>query len=199
MFHKAKLFTIVLTGFVVFFANCTKADVLTFDDIGTPEESTLIPDGYGGFDWDYFYYRNIAEDPIDSGGKNGLVSGDYLAHNSGYFNLVGLSGNLFTFQGAWLAASWRDELNVQIDGYLNNNLVYTNTVVVNTTNSIWYEMNYVNIDKLEFSSFGGTPHEGYSHDGYHFVMDNFTYIPEPATILLFIFGELLLRRIHKPL
>jgi len=193
---KTKIITVLAVLFTITF-QAQAAYVLTFDDIGEVDESTLIPDGYGGFDWDYFYYLNSSVPSQTNGLNNGLVSGDYLAHNSGYFNLVGLSGTSFTFQGTWLTAVWRDGLNIQVEGYLEDEVIYSTTVVVDTTGPTWFDFDYIDIDNLEFSSSGGTAHEGYSHDGYHFTMDDFTYIPEPTTLLLFTFGAVLLRRQHS--
>jgi len=194
---KTKIITVLAVLFTITF-QAQAAYILTFDDIGEVDESTLIPDGYGGFDWDYFYYMNATELLPNSGYNNGLVSGDYVAHNSGYFNVVGIRENLFTFNGAWLTAAWRDGLNVQVDGYLNDFLIYSTTVVVDTTGPTWFDFDYPDIDELKFSSFGGTPNPAYHpQTGYHFAMDNFTYIPEPTTLLLFTFGAVLLRRQHS--
>ncbi|MBN2377078.1 MAG: PEP-CTERM sorting domain-containing protein [Sedimentisphaerales bacterium] len=202
MFHKAKLFTIALTGFVVFFANCTKADVLTFDDIGTtPIDAEPIPDGYGGFDWYTILYLDPSIVTVDSGYANGIVSGDYVALVSNYSHegIGWLTGNPFTFNGAYFTSVWRDDLNIQVDGYLDNSLIYTTTVTIDTIDPVWFQFEYENIDELKFSASGGTVHDGYIWDNTQFVIDNFSYIPEPSTILLFTFGGLLLKRIHKQL
>ena len=192
-----KLLTIM---FLLILPACSYANVLTFDDIGeTPIDSLPVPNGYGGFNWDHFYYMNVPELlPMPSSGyHNGLVSGECVAHNSGYFNVVGISGSPFIFDGAWLTAAWRDGLNVKVDGYSNDVLTYSTTVVVNTTGPTWFGFNYVNVDKLSFSSYGGTPNPNYSpQNGYHFVMDNFTYTPEPASVLLIFFGGVMLRRFN---
>lgn len=172
-------------------ASLANAEILTFDDIGSTSESVFIPDGYGGFEWIDFYYNNMSTPSQTNGYNNGLVSGEYAAHNSGYLNTVEIQGNPFIFTGAFFTAAWRDGLEIQIDGYANDVLLYSNVITVNTYGPIWAELDYNNIDRLVFSSYGGTPHDGYSHDGYHFVMDNFTYIPEPNSIILMI-GTLIL-------
>jgi hypothetical protein len=124
------------------------------------------------------------------------VSGDYVASCTSYGTPGDgkITGELFTFNGAYLTAGWNDGLNIQVDGYLNDSLVYTTTVTVDTTGPIWFNFNYIDVDELRFSASGGTVHEGYPDYGTYFVMDNFTYIPEPMTLLLFALGTVLLKK-----
>jgi hypothetical protein len=182
----------------------TNAAVLTFDDIGTTT-GVPIPNGYGGFSWSksfdegFFYYENISiryRPPGGSGLFNGVVSGDcvalptpYSPEGKGWVS----APTPFIFTGAYFTAVWRDALNVQVDGYLNDALIYSKTVVVNTTGPTWFEFNYANIDLLKFSASGGTQHQGYQYDNTEFVMDNFTYTPEPISFALFGLGALVLR------
>ena len=184
---------------------CANATVLTFDDIGTSAYGT-IPDGYGGFNWSksfsdgVFYYVNVPLEIgnlTDSGLFNGVVSGDcvalptpYVYKGKGWLSSV----TPFTFNGAYFTAVWRDGLNVKVDGYLNDVLAYSTTVIVNTTGPMWCEFNYANIDELRFSASGGTQHEGYKYNYTQFVIDNFTYIPEPTTFLLFGLAGLVISR-----
>lgn len=207
MFLKTTLFAIVLTGFVVFFVNCTQAAVLTFDDISTNEYGQ-IPDDYGDFTWNHtsiegvFYYVDIQQQTVDSGFINGVVSGNYVAFPTSYSH-AGIGGIIatdeFIFYGAYFTAAWRDSLNVQVDGYFDDNLLYSTTIEIDTTGPTWFQFDYENINKLNFSASGGIQHEGYEYDNTQFVIDDFTYIPEPTMILLFTVGGLLLRKIHKQL
>jgi hypothetical protein len=173
---------------------CANATVLTFDDISTNSYGR-IPNGYGGFNWELFWYLNPADIYPNSGFNNALVSGNYIAGVSDYaVPGIGLiTGSPFTFNGAYLTAGWNDGLNVKVDGYLSDILIYSTTVVIDTTGPTWYVFNYENIDKLEFSSYGGTHHEGFPFEGAYFAMDNFTYIPEPITALLLGLGYLTMR------
>lgn len=170
-----------------------QATILTFDDISTLWE-TYIPDGYGGLNWDYFSILNAPEMAPDSGYYNGLVSGNYVAHNDG-LNLATINGDEFTFNGAYLTGAWHDELNVQVEGYLDEELIYSTTVVVDTIEANWFWFNYTDIDELRFTSFGGTTHPGYIDGGEQFAMDNFTFnepIPEPTSLGLLAFGGICL-------
>lgn len=200
---KTKIITILAVLFTITFQ--AQAYVLTFDDISL-SDSAPIPDGYGGFNWGNlhnggaFYYLNAPLVSPDSGYANGVVSGSYVAFPTTYTHEgIGwlTSADLFTFNGAYFTAAWRDGLNVQVDGYLNEQLIYTTTVVVDTIGPTWCQFNYESIDELRFSAFGGTVHEGYQYDNTHFVIDNFTYIPEPTTLLLYALGVVLLRKRHS--
>ena len=171
--------------------------VLTFDDISDLSDNSYpIPDGYGGFNWEDFYYMNAPSVWPDSGYDNGIVSGDYVAFPSKFYEpgTGRITGNLFTFNGAYLTAAWRDGLSVQFDGYLNDVLLYSTTVVVDTTGPTWFDFDYIGIDELAFSAYGGIQNPNYPfQEGTHFAMDNFTYIPEPGIILFFGLGSLLIR------
>ena len=178
--------------------------VLTFDDIGETEDSLPVPNGYGGFNWGNlavgaFYYFNPVVLTPNSGFNNALVSGDYLATCGAYGipSLGIITGELFTFQGAYFTAGSRDGLVVQVDGYLDEQLIYTTSVVIDTSRPTWNEFNYENIDELRFSASGGVHHEGYEDHETYFAIDNFTYIPEPTTFLFFTLGAVLLRKRHS--
>jgi len=69
--------------------------------------------------------------------------------------------------------------------------VYDQAVVASATNPTLFTFNYLNIDELEFNSYGGLPAFSYG-PGTAFVMDNFLfeYIPEPSTFLLAALGAL---------
>lgn len=174
------------------------ASVLTFDDISVPSVGVAVPNGYGGFTWYNFYVLNsvsLSNVYGPTGYLNGTVSGDNVAYNW-FANPAQVTKNsTFTFNGAYLTAAWNDELNIEVQGYLNNILEYDTTVVVNATAPTFFNFDYSNIDALTFISSGGVS-AGYNGSGTHFVIDNFTYnepinfapAPEPSTLLLLGFG-----------
>ncbi len=195
----------VMVMMVVLGIGISQGYVLTFDDIST-SDSGLIFDSYnyGGFDWLppstgwAFYYMKSSVFP-DSGFANGIVSGNYVAFPSTYdpAGIGGLiSSDSFTFNGAYFTAAWRDGLNIQVDGYLEEEIVYTTTIVVGTTSPTWFNFNYAGIDEIRFVASGGTHHEGYEYDNTHFAIDNFTYVPEPTTLLLLTLGAFGIRGIN---
>ena len=170
--------------------------VLTFDDVITGPAGP-IPNGYGGLNWSYnFHVLDIASyagPDLLTGYINGLVSGSYVAVNSDA-NPAIVSDSYIDFTGAYLTSAWRTGLNIDVEGYRGSTLVYNQTVVVDYYGPTWFEFNFINIDKVRFNSYGGTNAPGLSGSGAHFAMDNFTFIPEPATFLLLTLGGLFLRK-----
>ena len=78
-------------------------------------------------------------------------------------------------------------------GFNGGNLQYDQTVVASATNPTLFTFNYMNIDRLYFSNFGGAPAFG-TQSAPQFAMDNFSFefVPEPSSLLLAAFGALLL-------
>lgn len=162
--------------------------VWTFDEL--PGTLTPIPNGYGGFTWTNMYYLNATIEVHSLVGYGaGMVSSPNVAYNV-WADPAVVSDSAFDFGGAYLTGAWNDDLNIQVEGYLGANLLYTQTVVVSSTAPTWFDFNYYGIDKLNFSSWGGTPNPDYSQygEGAHFAMDNFTAIPVPGAVLLGTIG-----------
>ena len=166
------------------------ATVITFEDVPNADSGTWdnpIPNGYYGFNWTNFYVLHENYHP-NSGYDNGSIEpGDWVAYNGGGEEASIECSGSFNFDGAFFTAAWNHELNINIKGYRNGNLLYDQTIVVDTSGSIWFDANFDGIDKLVFSSFGGTD-AGLGGSGTHFAMDNFTYcsscVPLPSTVLL---------------
>lgn len=175
------------------------ATILTFDTL-TPASLSIIPDGYGGLNWNNMGYLDGSKSIYaGSGYNNGLVSGNYVAFNNSANMAMTLgAGSVFDFNGAYLTGAWRDGLNIQVTGLLGGTTLYSQTVVVNSTGPTWFNFDYMGIDELRFNSFGGTGVSGLIGSGAHFVMDNFTFnvnepvnpIPEPSTAMLLAIGLL---------
>jgi len=165
--------------------------VLTFDDITTTNSYTSIPDGYGGFDWNSnAYVINGGSVHRNSGYDKGTVSGNYTAFNWFARPFEVSREGLFNFEGAYLTAAWNTGLNIVVEGFESGALKYSETVTVDTDAPTWFDFDFLSIDSLNFSTFGGVdanPHD--SGGGTHFAMDNFTYntepvsTPEPASLL----------------
>ena len=158
---------------------------LTFDDL--PGNQGLIPNGYGGFDWNNFYHLNSVNDrPNPNGYLNGTVSSPNVAFN-GFGDPASLSTNNtpFTFNSVYLTGAWNNGLDISIQGFQGANQLYSRTVTVDSTAPTLFSFNWSGIDSLRFASSGGID-AGYGGGGTHFALDNLTVnttaIPTPALL-----------------
>jgi hypothetical protein len=131
--------------------------------------------------------------PPPSGIQNGLVSPKYDAINNGgnAVDITPASGVAsFDFISAYLTGAWRDGLQVTLTGFLGGNQLYQQTVTVNSAAPTLFNVNFIGIDDLRVTSFGG----GAAHPGCtvgtceEVVLDNVTVavhaVPEPASLVL---------------
>ncbi len=172
--------------------------VVTFDDLSqtsTGRVSTNIPNGYEGLTWSNMFVVNAVRDAVVNGTNGyyyGMMSASNVAYN-GFSNPAEIDspGTNFSFLSAYFTGAWNSNLNIEVQGYRDTNLVYDETKVVSATNATLFTFNFLDIDRLYFDSYGGQP----AFDGVdetHFVMDNFMFefIPEPSTFLLAALGGL---------
>jgi hypothetical protein len=163
-----------------------EAVVLTFDDISTNNIQS-VPNGYGELNWENFSYVNSSSNPAYQGAGyvNGNVSGDYVAFNR-YGDPATLRGNgLFDFSSAYLSSAWNNGLSITVEG-LNNGLpLYSTTVGVDTKSPKLFDFNYLGVDQLRFTSFGGDNggfEDSRGREGTQFILDNFTFQQTPTVV-----------------
>lgn len=166
-----------------------QAVMLGFDDI-TSNATGVVPNGYGGLNWDNvgvvngLLYELLGYENV--GYSNGTISPNHVAYN-GSGDLATISGPVFRFDGAYLTAAWQDSLQVTVQGFNGAALSYNESVTVYRDYPTWFDFDFQNIDRLYFMSETTGP-------GYQFAMDNFTYdfdsnaVPEPASALLLTLG-----------
>jgi hypothetical protein len=166
--------------------------VWTFDELYTPAYGgSFVPGGYAGFEWENMGYLDPTDGFSNSGYMAGMVSEPHVAVNGAGYPAAVFDDEVFNFGGAYLTGAWNDGLNIQVEGFFDGELKYSQTVVVSSTSPKWFDFNYYGIDRLEFSSWGGTPNPEYGTvSAYHFAMDNFTIVPVPVpgAVLLGILG-----------
>ena len=158
---------------------------ITFDDLPAPAiGGTAIPNGYAGLNWQNMFYVDGDNNNFNpSGYQNGRVSppnvGAMSNDSIGEFSLV--SGALFSFNSAWLAAAWQDGLTIQVKGYRLGILLYEKTVVVNTLGPMLFHFDFCGIDALRFDTIAGIPNPITGDGGRHFVIDDMTINESPDT------------------
>lgn len=165
------------------------AVTLTFDDVPT---FTDVGAGYNGFDFSNFFALDTTQYG-PSGYVNGMISLNNVLYNA-YGDPAAISSpTAFQMTSAYLTGAWNDGLTVQVDGYKNNALIYTQNFIVDTAGPSFVHFNNALVDNVIFSSFGGT--QGvYEGGGNHFAMDNLTIgetsgaVPEPASWALMVTG-----------
>jgi hypothetical protein len=146
-----------------------------------------IPNGYGGFNWSNFNVLNGTHYP-GTGYEAGIVSGSMVAYNAYAEDamILDAGGGLFSLFSTYLTGAWNDGLNVVVRGFREGVEIASRQFIVNTSGPLYALLDLVNVDMVEFSSFGGVdadPNDGGS--GAHFAMDDLVVgVPEPMMLLL---------------
>ncbi|MGD0061106.1 MAG: PEP-CTERM sorting domain-containing protein [Verrucomicrobiia bacterium] len=193
----------VSVAVALFGGSASSQTVVTFDDLSGPRLIFGIPQGYQGLNWTNFDCINAVLDASING-----LAGDYygmMTPSNVAFNADGLpseidsAGTNFSFLSAYVTGVWNSNLNIEVQGYRDTNLIYDETVVASATNPTLFTFNYLDIDRLYFNSFGGQPAGFGGGAGNNFVMDNMTFefIPEPSSLLLTSLGLLSLWAVAK--
>lgn len=185
-----------------------QTEVLTFDNLPAPlsNGNSLVPNGYGGLQWQNFGYLNVGNFTASPAGYNNAnVSGTNVAFNANSGSAQ-ISGTVFNLNSAYLTGAWRDGLQVEVEGFVGTTLTYDNTYTVNTSGPDLINFNYLGVDQVIFNSSGGTLDPAYHDPVLHalteeFAMDNLSITmpaPEPSTIALLGLAGLLLAFRYRP-
>ena len=171
------------------------AVTLNFDDLDSSSSIGM----YDGFDFSNFYALD-ARTFIPSGYANGVISRENVAYNGGGLAATISAGSAFSLTSGYLAAAWNDGLTVDLVGTLNNAVAFTQSFVIDTASATFETFNHALVDKVVFTTSGGTPHPGYILGfGTQLSLDNLTIrtpavnaaassAPEPASWAMLITG-----------
>ncbi len=169
----------IFVGILVFsLIGSANAAVVTFNDVPGAD---VIPNGYGGLDWDQF---SVMEVPPSSG--------EFIAYNTDNNPALVSSSSLFDFIGASFTSLFDATNTLYITGYRAGAEVYYQELALNDLSfTLFQPLNWTGIDAMSFMT-----------EGFHFGMDNFEYqpsapVPEPSTLLLLGSGLVGLARMKR--
>jgi hypothetical protein len=177
-----KLLTLIAAAGAV---SSAQAQLVNFD--GLPSQ-TFIANGYNGLNWSNFYSLDTST-YIASGYVNSVVSGTGVALNAFAAGASISSATDFTLTSLYLGAAWNDNLQVRIVGLNNGSTLFDQTFSAFTSGSTLIALNYVGVDEVQFSSWGGVDNPAYDGSGTHFAIDDLLVngptqlgaVPEPST------------------
>jgi hypothetical protein len=204
---KAKLFlrAFVCLTLLTLTISASGQSLITFDDLSETGSGSFLQNGYHGLNWNNFLCNNailFANEFGLCGDYYGMVSASNVASCG---SEIASPGTNFNFLSAYLTGVWRSNLSIEVQGFSGTNLLYDQIVVASATNPTLFAFNYLDIDSLTFSSFGGqnagfVVGGGLQGSGEQFAMDNlsFEFVPEPSTVLLAALGALTLYASLKP-
>lgn len=205
--------SIIALGLTAGFASTASAQ-LSFDDASSAPFEWVT--NYGGMSWNNafvidpdFYFGSAA----GAGGfHTALGSGRYVMGNGGGNALTLTSNSLFNMNGARFAAAWRNGLTLNAAGFLNGVQTYNQSYSLNWDGAQFLALNMSGVDKVVFTSTGGTAAPEYPGRNASFAMDDLSFdnniksigeqqasvavVPEPMTMSLVGFGMLALGGVH---
>jgi PEP-CTERM motif len=146
--------------------------------------------------------------PVDTGFHRSAVSGDTVAYiqpfsGSTFGSISARQGQVnFNLFSSYLTAGYRDNIDVSVTGLRGGEIVYNLNLVVGDDGPVLTNFNFLNIDKVEFRTSGGTflyPNGTtvgtYSNPSGAFsspllVLDNLSIaaVPEPGTWAMLLVG-----------
>lgn len=151
--------------------------VIQFDDVPS---FTNIPSGYHLLNWQGFQCLDGADYSPPNGYQAAVQSGlnvIYPANGSS----ASMAAGMFDLLSLYATAAYNDNVKLEAKGYINGTLVYDQTNTLSATDATFIQYNFYGVDKVDFSSSGGTPHGGYSGgSGNYFAFDDVTvttYLP----------------------
>lgn len=192
-------FCLIILSICVNFAFAT---VVGFEDLysGLSKSSTnLMPANYAGYSWSSTFRLMTEEYATTStsgvGYSKGMF-GNVVGYTSGPAgsNRVEISSAVpFDFAGAYITSVWKMNQDVQIQGYDNGQIKYNTMITTSCDHAYWFNFDFKDIDRLCITpGVSGTDYYS-NYRGNHLAIDNMTFVPEPATLILVGFGVIGMR------
>jgi hypothetical protein len=164
--------------------------LLTFDDLSPGSDYSLIPNGYGGLQWNNFGVIAGGGQPLYSGYWNGMVTSPNVAFIPYGAPASITSTTPFDLTSAYLAAAWQNGMQLEVKGLVGDTVAYDNTYTLGISAPTFVQFNYLGVDRVDFLCVSAYTQQ--------LVMDNLIVtVPEPSVFAFGIFGvmgALVLRR-----
>ncbi len=139
--------------------------LITFNNSDTTAEQPLYS-GYGGLVWQNVQTMNtnwwVSMGAPINGFVNGAVAPPTVAWvpADGVFSNTATatfsSGTPFAFESAALTSAWNDNLQLQVTGYLNGQIVDSQSVTLNPWSPTIVNFNFAQVDTVQMVASGGT-------------------------------------------
>lgn len=180
LLKKISVAAIGVTAIALGIVGSAQAATLSFDDL--PGNEGAISNGYGGLNWENFYYINSADYWPGAGYKTGTVSGINTTYNGwGNSATISINSGTFDFNSAYLTGVWNNGLIIKLDGLLGGVQKYSQTVIVDTSAPIKFDFHFLEINSLQITSSGGEYADTLGW-GTHFALDEFSFnLPETGS------------------
>ena len=145
---QLSVWRVVSLVFFLLMVRSTSATLIAFDDLyvsgGIP-----VSNPYNGLIWTNFYPQATNWFNTPNGFVNACISGEDFAANGGG-NPATISSGLFNLNGGFFAAGWRDNLKLQVKGFLNGTLLYSNTYTLSATSGTALSFGCSGVDTVVF-------------------------------------------------
>ena len=148
-----------------------------FDDIVNQSSiSDVIPNGYSNLNWANIEYINASR--IPSGGYQTSISyPPYVAHNPNGLPITisSMNGTTFYFNSFNTTSAWRDNLQLNIQGYRSSILSFNFTTSIFVSNETFIRCSSnvcSNLDTLVLTTWGGTIKSAVNGTGTQFIIDD---------------------------
>ncbi|CAF1627828.1 unnamed protein product, partial [Rotaria magnacalcarata] len=147
--------------------------LIDFDEFSGVESP--LPPFYRGLEWTNLFVIDVSRYP-ESGYTTALSSGRNVGVN-GYGNFMSISAGIsssleaFSIKSFVAAAAWNNDLQLSMTGERSGLRVHNKTITLQVKSATNVVLDWRNIDKISFKTFGGTA-ATLGHDDTHFGMDN---------------------------